>query len=800
MAGATIRSVLIPSRAALLSALCLIACDGALPVTTTATDASVDAGISARDALTPQGSCATDDDPDGDGIASSVEGRGDSDRDDVPDAMDPDSDNDGIPDAFEANAGAPRGCLDPLRDSDNDGTPDTADTDANGDSLRDADQVAPSLVQYTGEAPAAGCLSLDDPGVQRRAVNGWACAPWDTDRDGVPDYADLDADGDRIANAVEISGAAEAPDTDDDGIPDWRDIDSDGDGVPDLNEGSADLDGDGVANFRDLDSDGDGDKTGRGGDSQEAGDADPTTPPAECALELDARARELGNPRPDGVPDYLDNDSDNDGLSDNEEDLLGTGRCDPDSDDDGVIDSIESAWCADQVLLGCATDARRRPPEDALYLLLPWQGAPVRREVEFVASLRAADVLMLVDSTASMGPTLRAMQSSLGALRGGLVERLTARLPDTWLGLNHYEDFPVSPYGASSDRVLHPFCAGPPGTPGCMSGQGITLQPALRVSDLAATAGAIRLGEGGDPADSQIEALYQSITGEGLFTPSEPRGCVEQRGGAPCWVPPAQCPAGTRGGACFRASALPVVMLFTDGEFHQGAPDPGTTRAFSLYGGLAPRPHDLTDLAAASARLGAVVLGFNANPAVRCEGPSPLSRRPGSPCLDLHALASVTGSVDREGRPFVFDLPEGSSLEEGFTSRVATAFEAVTLRLPFDVSTVVRNDSANTNNIDASAMVRRRVTSCAERMTTEGCWTAPEGVAPRDAVARADLTTLYRTVPGTRVRFTVTFGNNSVEGDPRGSTRLRLFLDAVGSGSAPLASREVRVIVPPRPL
>jgi hypothetical protein len=755
-----------------------------------------------RDVTPGGGTCTADEDPDGDGIASAVEGRGDSDRDDVPDARDPDSDNDGIPDAREANAGAPRGCLDPLRDSDNDGVADTVDNDANGDSLRDAEQVAPSPSQHTGAAPEARCLPLDHPGVVARAVTGWSCAPWDSDGDGVADYADLDADGDRIANAVEVaSGAMGAADTDGDGLPDWRDLDSDGDTVRDADEGAADLDGDGRPNFRDLDSDGDGDDTGRAGDADEAGDADPGSRPVECAVELNARTRALNAPQPDGVPDYLDNDSDNDGLSDREEDLLGTGRCDPDSDDDGALDAIESAWCADQVLTGCATDARRRPPDDALYLLLPWQGAPVRREVEFTTALRAADVLLLLDTTASMEPALRTLRGALGAARGGLVESLTARVPDTWVGLNHHEDFPVTPYGASQDRVLHPFCAGPPGTPGCTPGQGITLQPPTRAADIITTAAAFTLGQGGDLADSQVEALYQSVTGEGLFTPSEPRGCVDQPGGAPCWVPPAMCPAGARGGACFRPNALPVVMLFTDGEFHRGAPEPGTAREHAPYGGIAPAPHDLGDLAAAFNRLGGAVLGFNANPSVRCEGAAPVARRPGAPCLDLHALAAATGSVDHEGRPLIFDLgDEALRTPAAFTAVVQGAFSQVTRALPMDVSTAVRNDAANPGGVDATAMVRLRVTACAAAMRANGCWTAPTGLTDDAAVSRADLTTLYRTVPGTRVRFAVTFGNETVEGDARASTRLRLYLDAMGEGGAPLGSREVRVIVPPRPL
>lgn len=792
-----------PFRIAPLCALLLVACSEV----TGASDAAPprDGGADAVAAPPRDGGlCSPAEDPDGDGIASAVEGRADSDRDDVIDALDPDSDNDGIPDAREASAGLPRGCHDPLRDSDNDGVADTVDTDANGDSLRDAEQAAPSNAQRAGPPPGADCLSADTPGVSARAVTGWTCAPFDTDRDGVPDYADVDADGDRIANGVEVGGGRYgAADTDGDGLPDWRDDDSDGDGIADRDEGAGDRDGDGTADFRDLDSDDDDPSEGatRGGDAVEAGDADPSTPPAECAVELDARTRALGRPQPDGVPDYLDNDSDNDGLSDREEDALGTGRCDPDSDNDGALDAVEAAWCADSVLTGCATDARRRPADDALYVLLPWHGAPVEREVEFQAQLRAADVLLLLDTTSSMGPTLRALQSSLTTARTGILEGITARVPDTWFAITHHEDFPVAPYGATGDRVMHPFCAGPPGTPGCAAGQGITLQPASRAADLRATLDALTLGDGGDGPDAQVEALYQSITGEGLFASSMPRGCVDEPGRAPCWVPPRACPAGTRGGACFRPSALPLVMLFTDGEFHHGAPDPGSTLPNAPYGGLAPAPHDLSDVAAGFARTGGLAVGFNANRDVSCEGGAPSARRPGSPCLDLRTLAEATGAVDRHGRPLVFDLPAPDPTAPApFAARVTEAFAAVARDLPLDVATALRNDPMNPNGVDATSMVRRRVTSCAALTENTRCWTAPEGISHADAVARADLTTLYRVVPGTRVRFTITLANDTVEGDPRSSTRYRILLDAVGEAMAPLGAREVRVIVPPRPL
>ena len=75
----------------------------------------------------------------------------------------------------------------------------------------------------------------------------------DTDKDGIPDFRDLDSDSDGIPDNVELT-----LDTDGDKIPDYLDLDSDNDGYPDKVEGNADTDKDGIPDFRDLDSDADG--------------------------------------------------------------------------------------------------------------------------------------------------------------------------------------------------------------------------------------------------------------------------------------------------------------------------------------------------------------------------------------------------------------------------------------------------------------------------------------------------------------------------------------------------------------
>ena len=109
--------------------------------------------------------------------------------------------------------------------------------------------------------------------------------------------------------------------------------DSDDDGISDLDENRAerlDTDGDGQPDYLDDDSDGDGVK-----DRAEAGDGDTETKPSDADM--------------DGIPDFRDRDSDNNGIEDGDESQEDTDQnglldlFDIDDDNDGVIDSVEIA-------------------------------------------------------------------------------------------------------------------------------------------------------------------------------------------------------------------------------------------------------------------------------------------------------------------------------------------------------------------------------------------------------------------------------------------------------------------------
>lgn len=262
-----------------------------------------------------------------------VDDRFDADLDGVINMLDLDSDNDGIPDVVEAGG----------VDQNGDGKIDNF-ADADGDGL--SDQVDASL---------AGAYN-----------SGVGLGLKDTDGDGVANQFDLDSDNDGIPDVREVGGA----DTDNNGMIDGF-TDANKDGISDnilltnaLLRTGADINGDGRAdsypyhnmdkdkfpNPYDLDSDGDGIT-----DVLEAGLADldfngivdgPRNAKGWAISVASLPSLNLMNSDGDPYPDYLDIDSDNDGITDH---IEGPSTFDykmpsgVDADNDGIDDAIDKS-------------------------------------------------------------------------------------------------------------------------------------------------------------------------------------------------------------------------------------------------------------------------------------------------------------------------------------------------------------------------------------------------------------------------------------------------------------------------
>ncbi|GAA4246427.1 GEVED domain-containing protein [Winogradskyella damuponensis] len=143
----------------------------------------------------------------------------------------------------------------PAPDSDNDGIIDTVDLDDDNDGISDlveSNNINPSL-----DADGDGVPNYKDSDFCTLNTHG-VCANLDADGDGIPNHLDIDSDNDGIPDNIEAqstfgyiepSGMADAI------------LDTNGDGIDDVyNTGlvPVDTDGDGIYDFLDLDSDNDG--------------------------------------------------------------------------------------------------------------------------------------------------------------------------------------------------------------------------------------------------------------------------------------------------------------------------------------------------------------------------------------------------------------------------------------------------------------------------------------------------------------------------------------------------------------
>ena len=307
--------------------------------------------------------------------------------------------------------------------------------------------------------------------------------------------------------------------------------DTDGDTISDFDEDSGpgtDTDGDGTADFLDSDSDDDGIT-----DAVEAGDADVTTPPVDTDR--------------DSIPDFRDLDSDNDSLSDAEEVELGTDPTDWDTDDDGESDGVEVAGGSDP------TDGDDTLEGHGDFTFdLPPGGVDRTDTLTFEPEIQRADVLFLIDTTGSMGGEINNLQTSLASTVGDIADTI----PDTAFGVARFDDFPTGSYGSAScgAEADYPF----------ELEQRVTTDLDAVEDGVAALDTPLHCGA--DGPESQIEALYQAATGDGFRAPA----------GA-SWADPfdgeagfdASAGHGLIGGAGFREDALPIIVMATDNSFHR---------------------------------------------------------------------------------------------------------------------------------------------------------------------------------------------------------------------------------------
>jgi hypothetical protein len=511
-----------------------------------------------------------------------------------------------------------------------------------------------------------------------------------------------------------------------------------------------DFDGDGIPDYMDIDSDNDTitDQQERPTESDVDGDLVPDRHDLDTDGDTIPDAAEAGDADPSTWPV----DTDGDGTPDFR---------DLDSDNDGLGDRWETEngldpydedsdgdGVPDLIEVGAGTDpldAGSNPvSEGNFYFLVPFDDDPdpTMDTLVFSTDIQKADVFFVMDTTGSMGGEITNLKSSLSST---IIPSVAAIIPDVWFGVGRFDDYPVSPYGSAS------------------SGDVVFQLLQRMTSDVAAAqAGVNALGThyGMDGSESDVPALWATATGSGLGS---------------YLAATTSCTTGEVGYPCFRSGAVPIVVLITDATFHNG---PG---GFDAYSSISPVPPTYDEAVTALNAVHAKVIGIWS---------------PGYGDVTGHCtqIATDTGAVDITGTPLVFGI---SASGTGLGSEVVDAIETLAHQVPLDISAVGRDD--DTDAVDATIFINRIVPNTAGGVSdpTDPTLVCVGGLATADADGDTVEDTFVDVLPGTGVCFDIYPERNMTVPATEEPQVYMAYIDVVGDGITVLDTREVYFLIPP---
>lgn len=416
------------------------------------------------------------------------------------------------------------------------------------------------------------------------------------------------------------------------------------------------------------------------------------------------------------------------------------------------------------------------------FFILPFndEDGPQDKPLTFSTEVKSLDVFINMDVTGSMSEEINNLRA---ALSGDIIPAITAQVPDTQFGAGSFADFPIAPYGsAGTDQ---PFTL---------------LQPITAdVTDVQVAVGTYVAAGGNDGPESNIEALYQIATGEGLAAP------------APTTVAPNMVGIG---GVGFREGSFPLVVSITDALSHDpmgnAACDFGGPELYS--GDVAANAHNQTQamdaLNAICGRVIQIAVGGTGTCSAYDDGIQfaeatgamvppeawDVAGRPagcavGQCCTGLFGAGVAPGATGL--CPMTYQAnANGTGVDSSFSSAVSL----LAAYGQFDVTSMVTGVEAD---VDGEALPAGTTTADFIQSV------APfdHGPVPLPGVADPVLTptTFEGVVPDTDVIFTVTAFNDFVEQ----GTSPRLFtanIQVLADSCGELDDRDVFILVPPEEL
>jgi hypothetical protein len=435
------------------------------------------------------------------------------------------------------------------------------------------------------------------------------------------------------------------------------------------------------------------------------------------------------------------------------------------------------------------------------FFTVPYQKDPdpPKDVLKFGTNIKQVDVGILMDTTASMGQEINNLRDAL-ASSTGLIPKLKLAIPNVGIAVARFDDFPVSPFGypgSSTEKADVPYeLLSPVSTDPAKAQSAVFLLQAWR---------------GGAFPESQYEAQYQLLTGEGLTWTAAVAGSIAVR------TPK----AGTSGGADFRAGSLPVVVQITDASwFSQDQYSTGTAGKLS--------PHSHADVVSAYDKIKAKFVGIHSvlektgggldtpcdnyatascdsakgyNQAIKLAQDTGSTLDPsafkgcavGKCCTGIGgaALDPIAGKC-----PVVYQVKsDGTGVADGIVS----AIQAISVGAAFDVTAQKSNDPANLDwtgaPVDATKFILK-IRAMGEGDAANGC----KARAVKDTDADGVDDTFIAVTVGEPVCFEITPKKNDFVTPAKDAPQFfKAFIDVVGMpGAVKLDRRDVLFLVPPK--
>tara|TARA_B100001750_G_scaffold151177_1_gene121151 strand:+ start:2234 stop:3481 length:1248 start_codon:yes stop_codon:yes gene_type:complete len=363
------------------------------------------------------------------------------------------------------------------------------------------------------------------------------------------------------------------------------------------------------------------------------------------------------------------------------------------------------------------------PPPPPVCIEVPRDAGPVDVSFELPVALAVVDVFFLLDATASMVDEIETIREGL---QSRVVPGVRAAIPDAAFGVALFGEFPVSPHGPAE---VQPF----------------VMRRTVTTDVVQVESALSSLPSWGnfDEPEAATEGLYQVATGEGL----DP------------WILRSDgCPGGGTGGACFRSTSLPVILLITDAPMNNGPAGVAPVSTYDFEG-----PHTYAEALEALDRVGALVIGLWATDFGTM-----------SPSRQLRRVSTDTGAVV-DGDPLARSIGGGG---DGVGAGIVNAITGLAEGTPLDVD-------ARVEDVRGDAIDARDLVVAVEPVSAE----------PSDGVTAIVDGKFLGTRPGTRVTFRVVVDTSSVP-DSAATVVVPARIVFRAFERSRLGSEEVLIVIP----